>query len=123
MKAKHVLSFLFALLLGLTALEVCAQADKAASPVEVRLSEYSIDMPHTLPAGPTSFLVRNEGKKNHSFKIEGPGITGMLEKPIGPGATSTLTLTLQPGDYKVYCPIGSHETKGMTMTLKVVNPG
>jgi uncharacterized cupredoxin-like copper-binding protein len=119
MKAKHVLSLLFALLLGLTALEVRAQGDKAASPVEVRLSEYSIDMPHTLPAGPTSFLVRNEGKKNHSFKIEGPGISGMLEKPIGPGTTGTLTLTLQPGGYKVYCPIGSHEVKGMTMKLEV----
>jgi uncharacterized cupredoxin-like copper-binding protein len=119
MKAKRLFSLLFPLVLGLIALEAHAQADKAASMVEVRLSEYSIDMPHTLPAGPTSFLVHNEGKKNHSFKIEGPGLAEILEKPVGPGETSTLNVTLQPGDYKVYCPIGSHEVKGMTMKLEV----
>lgn len=95
---------------------------EAADPVEVRLSEYAIEMPHTLPAGPTTFLVRNEGKNTHSFKIEGPGIAGMmLETPVRPRKTGTLQVTLQPGDYKVYCPVGSHEAKGMTMTL-VVTP-
>ena len=44
--------------------------------MEVRLSEYSVTMPHSLPAGPTSFQVRNEGQKTHSFKIEGPGADG-----------------------------------------------
>jgi len=95
------------------------QQEKTAAPVEVRLSEYTIEMPHTLPAGPTSFLVRNEGKKIHSFKIEGPGIDELLSKPIKPGETGSLQVTLQPGDYKVYCPVGSHSIKGMTMTLTV----
>jgi len=90
-----------------------------AAEVEVRLSEYAIEMPHTLPAGPTTFLVRNEGKNTHSFKIEGPGIAEMLEAPVRPRKTGNLQVTLQPGDYKVYCPVGSHETKGMTLTLTV----
>jgi len=95
------------------------QGEKAAATVEVRLSEYAIEMPPTLPAGPTTFLVRNEGHKSHSFKIEGPKIDGQLEAIVRPGETGSLELTLQPGEYKVYCPIGSHAAKGMTMTLVV----
>ncbi|MEA2600266.1 MAG: hypothetical protein QOF89_1258 [Acidobacteriota bacterium] len=95
------------------------QKEKTAAPVEVRLSEYAIAMPHTLPAGPTSFLVRNEGNKVHSFKIEGPGIDELLSTPVKPQETGSLQVTLQPGDYKVYCPIGSHSIKGMTLTLTV----
>jgi uncharacterized cupredoxin-like copper-binding protein len=95
------------------------QGDKTAATVEVHLSEYAIEMPHTLPAGPTNFLVRNEGKKTHSFKIEGPGIDELLAAPVKPKAAGSLQVTLQPGEYKVYCPVGSHEAKGMTMKLSV----
>jgi uncharacterized cupredoxin-like copper-binding protein len=87
--------------------------------VEVHLSEYAVAMPQTLSAGPTTFAVHNEGKKTHSFKLEGPGIAEMLQKPVKPGETEELQVTLQPGEYKVYCPVGSHQAKGMTTTLKV----
>jgi uncharacterized cupredoxin-like copper-binding protein len=103
------------------ALAVIAAAAGPA-PVEVRLSEYAIEMPRTLPAGPTTFLVRNEGKKTHSFKIEGPGLTEALAKPVKPGGSESLEVTLKPGDYKIYCPIGSHEAKGMTLPLAVKIP-
>jgi len=91
----------------------------AAAPVEVHLTEYTIAMPKTLPAGPTTFAVHNEGAKAHSFKIEGPGIEEILSKPVHPGETGTLEVTLKPGEYKVYCPIGSHSAKGMTLALTV----
>jgi uncharacterized cupredoxin-like copper-binding protein len=95
------------------------KGDKAAGTVEVRLSEHVIEMPHTLPAGPTTFLIHNEGNKIHSFKIEGPGVDALLSAPVSPRASGQLQVTLQPGEYKVYCPIGSHEAKGMTMKLTV----
>ncbi|MEO6195287.1 MAG: cupredoxin domain-containing protein [Thermoanaerobaculia bacterium] len=95
------------------------ESEKTAATVEVRLSEYAIEMPHTLAAGPTAFLVHNEGKKVHSFKIEGPGIDEILSKPVQPKATGELKVTLQPGEYKIYCPVGSHEVKGMTTKLVV----
>ena len=109
------------ILFGLSAATGSAEprADKAAATVEVRLDEYTIEMPHTLPPGPTTFLVRNEGQKNHSFEIEGPGIDSKLEAAVRPHATGSLQVTLQPGEYKVYCPMGSHAAKGMTMTLVV----
>ncbi|HEV2855105.1 MAG TPA: cupredoxin domain-containing protein [Thermoanaerobaculia bacterium] len=90
-----------------------------AAPVEVRLSEYAVGMPQTLPAGPAAFHVRNEGHKSHSFRIEGPGIVDSPATILKPGETSDFQVTLQPGEYKVYCPIGSHAAKGMTMKLVV----
>jgi len=104
------------LLLGLTA---AMGAEKAASTVEVKLTEYTIEMPQTLPPGPTTFAVHNEGRKSHSFKIQGPGIDAMLEAVVRPKETGTLQVTLQPGDYEILCPVGSHAAKGMTMKLTV----
>ena len=124
---KHALYLLaLFLLFGLTAVLAAEapQGDKAPATVEVRLSEYAIEMPQTLPAGPTTFVVHNEGGKIHSFKIEGPGVTEILDKPVPPKQTGSLQVTLQPGEYKVYCPVGSHSIKGMTMTLTVTaKPG
>jgi uncharacterized cupredoxin-like copper-binding protein len=108
------------LLLSLTTASGSAgpPTDKAAT-VDVHLSEYAIQMPRTLPAGPTTFAVHNDGKKIHSFRIEGPGFSEILEKPVPPQEAENLQVTLQPGEYKVYCPVGSHEVKGMKMTLTV----
>jgi uncharacterized cupredoxin-like copper-binding protein len=102
-----------ALLLGLA-------AANAAGPVEVKLSEYSIDMPHTVPAGATTFKVSNQGGKVHIFKLQGPGIPEEGRSvSVPPHSAGSLDVTLEAGDYKVYCPIGSHAIKGMTLTLKV----
>ena len=51
------------LLFGLTAARGAEepQGDKAAVTVEVHLSDHAIDMPPTLVAGPTTFVVHNEG--------------------------------------------------------------
>ena len=93
-------------------------AEKSAS-VEVHVREYAIQMPDTLPAGATTFVIHNDGQKHHSFKLEGPGSEGIVEKPIAAGETGSLTIALKAGEYKVYCPIGSHEAKGMTRKLVV----
>jgi len=113
------------LLAGLTAAFASASEDPKADPgagkVTVRLSEYKVELPETLHAGPTTFVVHNVGQKTHSFKIEGPGIPPdtLLAKPIPPETTAELQVTLQPGEYKVFCPIGSHELKGMAKKLTV----
>lgn len=124
MGAKPILTlccFLLAATLGSAAGPEAPQGEKTPAQVEVRLSEYTFEMPHTLPAGPTTFLLRNDGQKSHSFKIEGPGIEDAPAVIVKSGKTGSLQVTLQPGEYKVYCPIGSHEAKGMTMKL-VVSP-
>jgi uncharacterized cupredoxin-like copper-binding protein len=121
---RRVLSLLVpVVLLGLTAaLAADPPAAEKGATVEVHLREYAIQMPETLPAGPTTFVVHNDGQKHHSFKLEGPGSEGIVEKPIPAGETGSLTITLKAGEYKVYCPIGSHEVKGMTRKLVVTAP-
>lgn len=114
MKPRSLAAAVLCLSLVFLALPACA-----ASGVEVRLTEYAIDMPHTLPAGPTTFVLHNEGHKGHSFKLEGPGLADMTPVIVKPNKTGTAEVTLQPGEYKVWCPIGSHSAKGMTMTLTV----
>jgi hypothetical protein len=122
MKRKLLLAPIFLGFLGLNAaFGAETPRAKTAATVEVRLSEYAVEMPPTLPPGPTAFLVSNEGRKSHSFKIEGPGIDGMLEAILRPHETGRLEVRLQPGEYKVYCPLGSHAVKGMTRPL-VVEP-
>ncbi|HZF11740.1 MAG TPA: cupredoxin domain-containing protein [Thermoanaerobaculia bacterium] len=91
----------------------------APGAVEVHLSEYVVKMPETLPAGPTTFALHNDGNKKHAFKIEGPGIEGTQSAILEPHATGELKVTLQPGEYKIYCPIGSHSIKGMSVKLVV----
>jgi uncharacterized cupredoxin-like copper-binding protein len=35
------------------------------------------------------------------------------------GGSTTMTVTLQPGEYEVFCPIGNHRAMGMDTTLTV----
>jgi len=109
------------LLLGLSSVASAQDQEKKPSPgtVEVKLTEYAIEMPESLPAGPTTFVIHNEGRKTHSFVLEGEGSEDKLSTSLRPHASANLEVTLKPGKYRIYCPIGSHEAKGMTTTLVV----
>lgn len=101
-----------------------AQASPMASPtatgcVTVSLSEFKIDMPATLPAGPTTFQVTNHGTITHSFEIEGQGIEKRLPHTLNPGESATLTVDLKPGKYEAYCPVDGHKGMGMDRTVTV----
>jgi plastocyanin len=93
-----------------------------SGPVSARLSEWTIKLSETtVPAGPVTFTVTNGGSIPHAFEVEGQGTE--RETPlIQPGATATLTLSLAPGTYEVYCPVGedSHKKLGMETHLTVV---
>lgn len=95
-------------------------AETASAPIQVTLSEYTIEMPATLPAGLTRFEIRNTGQLPHNFEIEGQGIEKELEEDLAPGASGVLEVDLQPGTYRVYCPVGTHdEEHGMSTQLTV----
>ncbi len=94
-----------------------------ANEVEVTLIDGQINMVDSLPAGPTTFMITNEGTKEHSFEIEGNGIEEVLEPNLQPGESGTLEVDLLPGTYEVYCPVGDHKAEGMTMQLTVTEAG
>jgi plastocyanin len=90
--------------------------------VSAKLSEWKVELSQgTVAAGSVTFTVTNTGSIPHAFEVEGQGIereTGVIQ----PGASTTLQLTLKPGTYDVYCPVGqdSHKHLGMETRLRVV---
>jgi plastocyanin len=93
----------------------------APAQINVTLSEWKVDLSQpNVPAGPVTFTVTNTGQIPHGIEIEGHGVEREIEL-IQPGANGTLTLTLKPGTYEVYCPVGegSHKKLGMEARLVV----
>ena len=111
--------------------------------VPVTVQQWSVNAPTTIPAGPTTFSVKNIGTKEHEFVIyrtdtlaadipitsyEGEqnrinedtngtnaGETGDLD----PGATGTLTVSLTPGHYVFFCNLPKHYGLGMRLDVTV----
>ena len=104
-----------------------ADAPAAAAPaadsqvVAVALSNFVIDMPDTLPAGPTRFAITNNGQAPHNFVIEGNGESKRLANNLQPGQSGFLNIDLAPGSYTIFCPVGegAHRAQGMELTLTV----
>jgi uncharacterized cupredoxin-like copper-binding protein len=90
--------------------------------VNVRLVEFKIEMPSSLPGGPTLFEVTNAGRMVHNIKITGEGIDKVFPSVLQPGESQTMQVDLKPGRYKVVCPVDSHELLGMSLDLMVTQP-
>jgi hypothetical protein len=72
MRSKLWIIGLSALVFSLAAWGVARPALLGAQvpPVAVRLTEFQIEMPTTLPAGLTTFSVTNAGQMEHNFEIK-----------------------------------------------------
>src|SRR3989441_1803687 len=109
-------------LLAAAALAAAQPTHRAPGAVSAKLSEGKVELSEgTIGGGPVTFTISNAGSIPHGFEVEGEGIE-QETKVIQPGATATLTLTLKPGTYEVYCPVGedSHKKLGMETHLTVV---
>jgi uncharacterized cupredoxin-like copper-binding protein len=74
----------------------------------------------TAKAGSVTLTLDN-GSGNaqpHAIAVEGKGID-KAGKVVGPGSTSTVTVTLKPGTYDFYCPVPGHKAAGMEGKLTV----
>ena len=94
----------------------------AAQSVPVTLSEWKLEMKRdTVPAGPVTFRVTNDGSMLHAFHVEGTGVDKETRQ-ISKGESASLTLNLKPGTYELYCPMSelSHKKAGMVRKLTVI---
>jgi len=87
--------------------------------INVIMTEYHFDMPATAKSGPTTFVIKNAGRKEHAFEIKGEGIDRKLSPNPKPGQTGTLQVDLKAGTYAINCPLPFHTMRGMKTTLTV----
>jgi uncharacterized cupredoxin-like copper-binding protein len=87
--------------------------------IEVKLTEFAIELPKTVPVGKMIFSVTNAGTMEHNFEVEGKGLEQKFEMNLKPGETRNLQVDLPPGTYTVYCPVNDHKKRGMQLELMV----
>jgi plastocyanin len=105
----------------LAAALVAFSTPAAAQGVTVTLSEWKMRLSQdTVPAGPVTIQVTNAGAMAHALQVVGPGVDKGTRQ-VAAREVATLTVTLKPGTYELYCPLaeGSHKMAGMTRTLVV----
>lgn len=95
------------------------EAAAAGTAVAVDEKEFTIGLPQAaFTAGTYTFDITNSGQFKHNLIIEGNGTKDMSDTYTA-GQTGSLTVTLAPGTYEVYCGIPTHKDKGMTTTITV----
>jgi uncharacterized cupredoxin-like copper-binding protein len=102
--------------LGLVAGSATAQASTSGeTTVKVTATDFRYTLStKTVKAGRVTFVIRNASPAMHDFKI-----AGHVSKAIGPGKTTSLTVTLKPGRYLYTCTVDSHAELGMKGYLRV----
>ena len=110
-----------ALILTASFIALASTASAQTTELAVTLKEWKVELSRdTLSAGRVTFRVTNAGTMTHGFYVSGPGVE-QGAPDIQPRESATLTVTLKPGTYEVYCPMSdmSHRAAGMTIKLTV----
>jgi plastocyanin len=82
-------------------------------------TEFALDPANpTVAAGKVTITAVNDGATVHNLEVEGNGVEEITDD-LNPGDSGELTLDLEPGEYEIYCAIGSHAAQGMEGTLTV----
>jgi plastocyanin len=71
----------------------------------------------TAPAGEVTIHLTNDAQIPHNVEVEGNGVEEV--SPTVTGDDTSLTLTLEPGEYVFYCAVPGHREGGMEGTLTV----
>jgi len=71
-----------------------------------------------LTAGTYTFVATNSGQTTHALEIEGQGLEEETAD-LAPGDSAELTVTLEPGEYELYCPVDGHKDRGMELDVTV----
>jgi uncharacterized protein YoxC len=95
------------------------EPDADARKVEVKVTDKGVQMPKSLAAGKTAFIVTNTGKEAHDFEIEGAGVEKSFWFALGPNQTKTMQVDLKSGAYEANCAVDAHEGKEQKVRLTV----
>jgi plastocyanin len=94
----------------------------AQSTATVVMTEFAFNPARiVVSAGRDTFTLQNAGQNNHNLHIEGNGVALDVKSdgPVAPGQTFSGAVTLAPGTYDIWCPVGQHRQNGMVGTLTV----
>jgi uncharacterized cupredoxin-like copper-binding protein len=92
--------------------------------VAVQLTEFQLQMPTSLPAGPTTLSITNAGQLQHNFEIksileEEDPVEQPLPPNLQPGETRLVAVDLTPGTYMAECPLADHAERGEKLQVTV----
>lgn len=92
----------------------------AGDKAHISLKDFQLDPDKvSAKAGMVTFVLKNEGRYTHDFRVEGQGIDDRAPK-VGQGRTFEWQIALPAGSYRISCPISNHADRGMRGTLEVV---
>ena len=110
---------------GSAAPESAAPTSEAAPPVEAQTvtateGEMFIELSQdSFSPGEVTIEVVNEGNATHDLVVERDGSDVAATQNIAPGASATLEVTLEEGDYVFYCSVANHRAMGMETDVTV----
>ena len=97
--------------------------DSNASPaplITATMTDYAIALSVPKPsAGTVTFVAEQAGQAPHALAIRGPGVDDATAAVPPGGPAQRLTVTLQPGTYELWCPVGNHRSRGMDLAITV----
>ncbi|SEP15510.1 cupredoxin domain-containing protein [Trujillonella endophytica] len=94
--------------------------EQPAGTLAVTSVDFDFELPSTeIAAGDYTIELTNEGSGTHDLVVERDGADVGGTDTIGPGQTTSLTVTLEPGEYVFYCSVGNHRAMGMEVTVTV----
>lgn len=126
-RSRHVIAAALASLMAF-ALAACssdpATPETPAAPADrgTVINVSGVDMAFIAPELPTApgtytFVFTNDGGMQHDLVIE--GIDGAETPVIAPGDTAEFTVTLEAGEYTMYCSVSNHRSLGMELSFTV----
>ena len=91
--------------------------------VRLRETDYRLNPPNPVERSPgvIEFFVQNRGTVTHALAVETPHGT-VRSDDLAPDEFARLKVDLPPGRYSFYCPIDGHKSKGMSGTIRVLQP-
>ncbi len=123
--ARIALLVIVVLCLGLLSVGV-AGAQATTNKVSITTTEFAFNPTTFTVAQGTAvtFTVTNPGAAPHNVEFELVGKNQehkLFETNLAPGETRTATYTFPTaGDWRMYCPVGTHADRGMVGTIKVL---